>query len=376
MSESNVPKSVPKTQPVQQLALLKKDTRILTQKGVFTVDQLYGTYFHVSNAAGRLCVATIDAVDVEEPVYCITTQQKRKYYCSANQKWMTFDLSEVAAIKEKETKQMATIEEITDAAEVKVDDKKESEEIKVVGVATRDIVENTKILTKLTGVIGTSSKGSYTDGFVMGSFMGIKNGMLIWNVGADNLTAINVITRWIIEQDMTVVSKNEEKDTSVSIFATSEKLRKAVDEYGLVKEGLPTAVWTYSEEFRRGYIDSLISLHGSMYKVDEANQYFIELKSNSPIMRNDISDLFNMYGVINTTNGEHVRIDTNTFSKLFQLSNVEMQNVLNQTTSSAISELSATTVVSVEKTENVEKMFKINVNDQLNSFKTSLGYTC
>ena len=157
------------------------------------------------------------------------------------------------------------------------------------------------------------------------------------------------------------------------LVATSKILRDKVATYGIVSNGLPTAVWTHSEEFRRGFVDSLVSNHGSVYKTP--NSYYIELASDAPSILSDISDLLNMYGIINTTNGEKVRIDANTFAKVFKLSNSELQKPLSGLDTTQVSSVSTVKIVSIEKTDKKEKMYQVVVYDAAPSFKTALGFT-
>jgi len=331
------------------------DLRIQTHLGIFTVESLYGTYFQVINSDGKPSIATIKRTE-KLPVYCITTEQQRRFYCSSNQSWLAISPATTG----------------TDNS-----DTNEKEKVNITSVATKKLAVGSNVMTTVSAHISTSDKGTYTDGFVIGLLFGVQDGVMIWRVDSKNQVAVAVITRWILERDKTIISKKDDSNGFVQIYATNEAMRKCIKRYGITGKALPTSVWTYSEDFRHGYIDALVSTSSSIYQTEpgENSKYYIELKSDMPTVINDISDLFNMYGIINTPNGEYVRADTNTFSMVFRLSNVRMQDILDKTIKSAVSRISVVKILSIEKTEKEETMYHIIVNDKSQSFKTSLGFT-
>jgi hypothetical protein len=369
------------------------NVRIQTTDGVFTAESLYGTYFHITSPNDQQHVATVELTD-EQPVYCVTTEQHRRFNCSADQKWLTLTpqeakseplpkINEEVAVESKEidnntTEMKDSYVEPTESKSVPKQREPETDvkqdHVAVNAKSTNQLNPGTTVMTTVVSSIGASTDGTYTDGFVIGYLASVQNGMLIWNIDAENKTTTAVISRWILDTDNTVVSRQNGKNGRMQLFATSEKLREKVSKYGISSSGIPTSVWSYSENFRHGYIDALMSASATIHSIDNDN-HFLELKSDVPTILNDISDLLNMYGIVNMSNGEHVRISTAAFSKIFQLSNPSLQSVLNKSINTKITTVSSVKIVSVEKTEKNERMFKILVNCGSTSLKTSLGFT-
>lgn len=347
------------------------------------IGKLQGEFFHVVGMNKAIYLASTQQTK-EQPVWCVSTEQGQKFYCSGKQTWTVIsqEPSSQPSVLQPQPQPMPTIdEEAAPLSPVKSTTRSATNKTQPQPTVRMSVVPTDKLAVGMHIMNMLSDKAypvfnpnnpvndHYTDGYVIGSISGLSNGMITWSHNPTNTTAKQVITKWIIKTDYTVVNDN----TPGMLVATSKVLRDEVEKYGLTNQRLPSSVWSMSDEFRHGFVDALVSHHGTLY-ADQNKASHIELKSDAPSVVGDIAMLFNMYGIVNASNGERIKVDANTFAKVFRVTNPSMQGHLSKL-SAQVSPISASRVVSVEKTNLRKKMLTVVNHSTQVGYKTSLGFT-
>jgi hypothetical protein len=325
-------------------SVIAGSTRIVTDSGAFTVESLVGSVFYVIGVNNNHSITTVEPTQLSAPpdVYCVTTVDSNKFYCSGNMSLLVFDATGQGG-----------------------------QTIPTNKIAVKNINNSMKLITRLAPSLGTSTNGSYNDGYVLGLITGIIDGIVTWTVPSSNTQqqSVQIISNWITSCDQTMITgTSNHVDGSYIIRATNSLLRARIDGFGLQPSGIPSAVWTYSDTFRRGYIDSVVS-HYSMIDTIPS----IKLLCKKELVP-DIVELLRLYGVMCAYPAiGNVCINIATFSHVFQLSNQSLQSVLDKSALLSISQFSTTAVLSVEKITTDCPMYRINIAGGSN-FRTSIGF--
>ena len=348
----NVAKSEPVALPVitPVPGSLSGETRINTINGIYKVSELTNEMFYIADISGGRSPAYVTECEEAEPVYHVTANNGCNIYCSANQVFVTVSNSN------NDNKSIITTNTLANN------------------------LTDSMLLSRLVPRLHSGTGGTFNTGYVMALFSHVNNGILSWTIPKCEMqeTSINIITRWIQLTDQTIIGKTVDDEThAVTLSASNKQLRDAVTSYTPRVRGIPDSVWSFSEEFRHGYIDSLISHYGKLMCVadEEAGEktYVIEFKSSNPVLIADVSDLIRMYGIVCFNMDDMIRIDLNTFSRTFHLTNTLMQEALNVHINRSTSQLSSTVIKNVEKTTRVEKMFRVNTVGIDADFRTCIG---
>lgn len=364
--ETNISRSKPVVPPPTGL---ESHTKIVTQDGVFAVCDLYGRFFNVMNPNGKLYAATVELTENSD-VYRITTDQHRSHYCGGGQTWLVVKEIDVPPKEQK----LPTITEDDNEDEKspppvntppRVDTQPERQ-VSLISQPTHMLSVGDNIMTSYTTTLSRSTEFTYTDGYVIGLIEFSNDTVTVFNLRSP--TDLNIIQTWVDSHGggKPEVSTNDVGYYSTPLYDFITATYKMIDDY-------PQSLWTASEDYRRGYIDATISTRGKLTTV--CTTTYIELSSDQVNTIINMSNLFNAYGISNIANGESVKIAALPFSKLFRVSNKDIQSTLDKFSSMAVPQITTTKVLSIEKTSEKRKLYTLHVNGDTNSCKTTFGFT-
>ena len=250
---------------------LRAGTKILTENGIFPIEQLENKRFNIINQNSEYSPAECFLSGKDKELYEMTLEGNKKYYATAEHKWPVF----VNGKYEK-----------TETSNLKIGDN----------------LPIAKITSLNYGHIG-----SYEDGFVVG-----------WNLGDGWITDrtdnskrqygfifsdddINNGTYFKIENYLSTISGNRYNNITtrngcIEINTSCKKIDENFKLFGVGKksDGLPNKIWTeLSEDFRKGLIDALFSSDGY---VDLKGDRVIFVTSHEKLA-NDVFDLLGFYGI-------------------------------------------------------------------------------
>lgn len=346
---------------------LRKGTRILTEDGIYPIEELEGFYFKVRGLSGELANAKCLLSGRNKQLFKVELQGGHAYYATAEHKWPTT----------KKDMWSYCIDDVV---------KKTTSELK-----TGDFIPRPSFKTSL----DFGNSGSYEDGFCIGWNIGdgwLSNNDRPLQIGFivsddDKKDGIDqVISNWLRSLSWTgMFNKNE-------INVQNKKVRQVFKKFLVQKKrfGLPRSVWnSASEDFRRGLIDGLYSSDGY---IDSGGK--IVLTTSYEPLANDVADLLGFYGLqvsVRTSsqkgnfpdekyNGHtYTRHDVvissqssiTHFSKIFKLSVSKKQEALND----AVTKISlalpthSARVMSVTKIDSIEDVWDLTVFDDDHCFE-------
>ena len=256
---------------------LRKGTRVLTDKGVFNIEELQDKKMNIYNLNGKKSKAECFLSGKNKQLYKITLKGGSEYYATKKHKWPVFN-------------------------------KKENKFEKI----TTDLLQPKDCLPapSIKQSLPFGTEGSYDDGFLIGWNLGDgsitkrKEGKIQigFTFGKDDID--NGIMDKIVKHLSTItgsiysptIRQREGKEWG-EIHVNNEKLREFFNKFGAKnkKEGLPNSIWNLaSEKFRKGLIDGLFSSDGN---VDLSGVGNINFCSCHKKMVWDVCDLLGFYGI-------------------------------------------------------------------------------
>lgn len=256
----------PEYRPISTNPSLRKGTRVLTSEGIFPIDSLQDKDLVVPNSNGELKNAKCFLSGDNEPLYKVSLKGGHDYYCTAEHKWP-------------------------------VGNKK---------VLTKDLEPGMYLPLTKKDKLFEGSLGTYEDGL----FIGWLYGDGWYTVRGDNgKTQIGMVVNY--EEYEFIVSKikeyldfhcgkdvvnfNKRSNGTYEFNTTNENLISHLNKFkiGNKSEGFPKTIWVEgSEEYRKGFIDGLISADGSITKTGG-----IHFVSSQEKLATDLKELLGFYGI-------------------------------------------------------------------------------
>ena len=249
---------------------LRAGTKVITDGGIYPIEQLENKKFLVINQKGEYSPAKCFLSGKEKELFEITLMGGKKYYSTAEHKWPVLNNN----IYEKR----------------QTTDLKSGDYLPIVRMNS----------------LGYGVKGNYDDGFVIGWNLGDgwitdrkDNGKRQYGFIFSNEDIENGIYDRVMKKITSITNKvyNPSKiDGCIEFNTTNNDLDTFFRSYGVDKKstGMPSSVWTTaSEEFRKGLIDGLFSSDGY---VDKSGSRCVFCSSNYKLA-SDVSEILGFYGI-------------------------------------------------------------------------------
>lgn len=362
---------------------LRGDTLVLTDKGIFPIQELDGKEINVKNIFGEWKPASAFKSGTNVKLYKITFTNGMSVFCSKEHKWPL--LTSNFHLFNHQTNKIT---------------KKET-----VNLKRRD-----KIYFPSFGsdILNVNSELTFNDGFISG-----------WLYGDGSISEINDTKQFVfyfseddtkngisefclnhinnIKNNFNICNLKRDGKSNSYTFTSSEKnVNTYFNNLTVDKKeyGLPKIIWKSNFEFIRGFIDGIFSSDGHVSK-DK-----IQLTSSKKLLIDDIRKLLAFYGIKgNLTTGisklegydkEYTRFDLciqnkhlEKFRNLFSLSNTKKQTLLENividgrySKDSKIAENRDYLIVkSVLETDIFEDVYDITVYDNTHTFLMETGIT-
>jgi hypothetical protein len=252
----------------------------------------------------------------------------------------------------------------------------------------------------------TFGKGGITDGFCMGVLYGSSTLFIkdispdsvdqpvfqyvwAWPIDTVQMGFGQILTNWIHRIDPTQPVEYAEKQGHVIYLSNSAILHEYITAFGAtnpseVKDstyGLPQSVWTGSEDFRKGFIDGLMSTKGAIVK-NPTGTTIGAISSKSVVLINDLFDLFGFYGIHSIVQPASeqtpalLRFDISFFGIIFNVSNTATRASVESLARPPSHRVGELTVAKVELTNLTEDVWNISVYDQDSLYALSHCMTC
>lgn len=279
---------------------LRKDTRILTDGGVFRIQDLKNAFFHTRGLNGwnlSYCRKTADY----KRMYEVTLTNGKKYWCTSDHIWSV----------KRDTP--GSLPQIDEDSRLQLDKKI----VKPKSIMTSEIKPGDTLVYQKTNQLFDvkNNIGNYTDGFCIGllycspvQFVSAPEpGQCVWCIDKAS-SVFPILTTWLNSIDKTYVQVTEQKsetnDEYLIITTMSVAVWQYINKFGIAtydevkcsNYGIPSIVWTGCERFRKGFVDAVFNLSGRIYQ--ETGICHIFNKSKTFIF--DMWDLFGFYGIAGT----------------------------------------------------------------------------
>lgn len=260
---------------------LRKGTKIWTSEGIVEVQNLQDREFTVSNLNGNLAKAKCWLSGKNKRLYEITLTNGVKYYCTPEHKWPIY------------TKQGWV--------------KCETTELKTGHLLP--IVQRESLL--------YGKEGSYDEGFCVGWLYGdgwvthrkdnnkTQYGWVVSN--KDKESGIHLKISDFLKRITGNDHLGSEKESTLEFNSASEKLDNYLKSLGVShkKNGLPSGIWNFcSEEFRKGFVDGMISSDGTVDKSYKGAH--IRITQSNKKLIDDFGELLGFYGIKCTFSTYHI----------------------------------------------------------------------
>jgi len=351
---------------------LRKGTKVLTYKGVFSIEDLQDCDFEVPNINHGYSKAKCFLSGRGKNLYKVKLRGNHEYYATAEHKW--------PVVK----KDRWNYDE-TDFIKKRTDE-----------LCVGDYLPQPNIKYDL----GYGYDGTFQDGFLIG--WNIGDGWISNNDRPDQIGFIvsehdqkydihNILTSSL--RDLGWSGTFRDVGTNKETNVQNKKVRSFFERFGVTKKtfGIPKSIWsTASEDFRKGFIDGLFSSDASI----DVNSKRIVLTSSHEKLVYDVSDLLGFYGIQSLIehsthkgifpNGKTydkiyhrytLKISTQRsilhFFELFKLTHLDKQNRIKKIVDAIeITALKhAIQIISVEKTGLYEDVWDVSVFDKIHCFE-------
>jgi len=250
---------------------LRKGTKILTDSGIFCIEELEGKFFNVINLNGILSPASCFLSGKNRNLWKISFSGSEDIYCTEEHKW-------------------AVLDDFGNYSKFLTSDLAIGDRIPI------NLMEKTY-----------GGLGNYSDGFIIGWIYGDgwitkrtdngkqQVGIIISKKDADNGVK-DVLQNKLSE--IGVETSFPERKNRQSVWyefnTVNEKLNKFLDSFGVKEKtrGLPSKIWNEcSKEFTLGFLDGLISSDGYVDK------YRIKITTAHNILANEITEILGFMGI-------------------------------------------------------------------------------
>ncbi len=352
---------------------LRKGTLVYTTNGIVPIESLEGKEFKVKNLKGKVSQAECFLSGKNKPLYKLTLKGGHEYYATKEHKWPILQ---------------------NDGSVVKVE--------------THELEKGYRLPIIKTNDLGVGTHGNYEDGFLAGWITG--DGWITIRSDNDKKQYGLILSqedydspiRTILEHKLSVIGckstfreRTRGESTWYEINTQSKPLNDWAENFGVFgkKKGLPDTIYTTSsEQFRKGFVDAMISSDGT---IDTYNNVRIGLRTAHKNLANEFSELLGFYGLktsidkseINGVfpNGKdygktytswNVRISakshTKHFSNIFSLSHPRKSKALSENVSSPKYDMisdNSIKIASVELTDLKEDVWDISVFDETHCFQ-------
>jgi hypothetical protein len=353
---------------------LRAGTKVITETGIYNIEDLQDKSFKVKNLNGTLSEAKCWMSGKDKQLYEITLAGGKKYYATPEHEWPVWNGMGYSKVK------------------------------------TEDLTQGQYFPVIKQDQLFEGKQGSRSDGFLLGWNIGdgwvVNNKEKRNNIGfifsqEDILHGISDLVLSKINEETGAEIKGTLNNSNCLEYTTNSKYLNNLFEqfkYTNKKEGLPEAVWKEgSEDFRKGLIDGLYSSDGGVEnpKHGRAVNYYTVHKK----LAEDLSELLGFYGIKNSVRKhtrdavafgreykDHVsyvvsiteRESILHFAKLFTLSHKHKQSKLQQITAKLLSSRYATRkdsdkikIADVKLSNIVEDVWDISVYDEDHCFQIS-----
>ncbi len=336
---------------------LRKGTKVITDFGIFPIEELENKNFKVLNLNGKWSDADCILSGKNKPLYKISLSGNVEYYCTEEHKWPKIKLNNLI--------------EKTLTSELKIGDK---------------IPVN--ISEKKYGDLG-----NYSDGFLIGWIYGDgwihqrkdndkqQVGIIISEKDAQN-GILEVINSKLIELGINTSWPQRKRKNGLMWYelnTQNEKLNNFLKLFGAKnkKEGLPSKLLNdCSKDFSLGFLDGLISSDGSVYKkrvgittahetfANELHEFLGFMGIYSSKKKTVAKTNFSPEGQLSTS--FFIRFPTY-FAKDLVITN-KIKNITKDENMSKPAKIFNRKVVSIEKTDLIEDVWDVRVNDDTHCF--------
>lgn len=346
---------------------LRAGTEVLTDKGPFPIEALEGKFFYVVNVDGESAPAECFLSGKNKQLYKITLENNEEIYCTPEHKW---PIATGKAYQKKSTNELTT--------------------------------EDKFLISKNT-ILSKGSLGSYEDGMFLGYWYGdgsvteLKDGGYQYGFTFGHGDKIDFWLPFISKYLSNITGKtycgtkrNRGGQDWVELAVRDASIRDLFKKYGIEsKNKFPSTLLNEcSEEFRRGFIDGLLSADGCVNTTHKGEA--ISLTTASETIARQFYSMLYWYGLkpniqkltrtIDLGNGEkeYTRYDIclskgkfERFVSMFKLSSSSKYNkILDIIKTSKRNNIRNETIAikSIELTDICEDVWDIHVYDNTHTF--------
>lgn len=348
---------------------LRKGTKVITDKGIFPIEQLENKSIKVKNLNGNLSDAKCFLSGKNKQLYKLTLSTGMEYYCTPEHKWP-----------------------------IKVGNR-------FLKTETTNLVVGDKLPVIRQNKLFDGTLGTKEDGFIIGWLYGdgwvterqdsgaIQFGFIV----SEKDQKFNIHTR--ISKYLTNITgkdyQGSKNSNNIEFNVSNIKIKEHFEKFGVQhkSKGLPLALWQGgSEDFRKGFIDGLLSSDGY---IDGQTSNRIVLVSSKEKLIKEFSELLGFYGIRTKLryskseasfpngkdyNKEYERYeliigkqpDLIHFRNNFSLSNLDKNNILDSYTWTRTSPNEDVVFINkIELTDLIEDVWDISVYDTTHCFQLS-----
>ncbi len=346
---------------------LRKGTKILTESGIFPIENLQDNDFYIKNIEGGWSKASCWLSGKNKKLYKINLEGKHSYYATAEHKWPIVTKNGIV----KKT--------------------------------TLELNKGDYLPVNKNNHLYDNPEGSYNEGFIIGVLLGDgyaihRNNNGIFQIGIflgeDKYNTFGEkIISILRDYDSQANFNKSKKAKCFNLTTTSKNIKNLFTKFGvdITKNSIPKSLWKDSSElFRKGFIDGLFSTDGSV-----SPTWGMCITSSRENMLIELSELLGFYGIksqISLSERNNItfpnkkdynkkykiyrlRINDNSsilhFKKLFQLSDVKKQNNLGLISKKKDFKLNKIKISSIEETDLYEDVWDIRVDDKDHCFQLS-----
>jgi len=241
---------------------LRRGTRLLTDSGIRTIDELDGKEFGTPNLSGEMCRARCFLSGKDKPLYRITLVGGHEYYATKEHKWPVLWSNEIRKF---------TTEQLRDGDRIPI--------------VRRDSLPD-------------GNKGDVDSGFLIGWTLGDgwitqrsdsgfqQVGMMVSSEDRAN----NIDTK--LTSILSELGSDAQFGDTGELNTCNSKMDELFEYMGMrgKEYGLPSTVWTASEAFRKGLIDGLFSADGCFCDG-------VSLTTAHECLARNVAELLGFYGI-------------------------------------------------------------------------------
>ena len=344
---------------------LRKGTKVLTDRGIVSIEELAHTKFKVQTLSGNYANAECFLSGKNKPLYEITLENGEKYFATKEHKWAILNNG-------RYTKTF-----------------------------TEDLQSGDWIPYTKNKSLGFGEKGTYEDGFFIGYWYGdghltvrkddnrYQYGFTFGKEKAEVGILDFVVKKLsqITNKTINYCTRNRGIEDWYEICCGDSTLKKYMFEFGVYEDKhiFPKEIYsTLSEEFRKGFVDGVFSADGSVATANKGEG--ICLTTCSYMFAKSMGDLLWWYGIRNHINKCTTKLDgkefdrydlriskraTKIFSEIFHLTHSTKQEKINNMADN-IRKMTSDghiKVKSVKLTDLHEDVYDIHVYDDSHTFR-------